>query len=711
MTYSLTLRENTGTYSLTWAELDNNFLFLEGLIATSSVAIDANQVAFGTGTGLTSSPEFTFMDNLLLINITATSSYNPFLALGETPFGIGTASVMGLTDNEDGGITSVVGSIIDDAILGGTYSTPASVLVVFNGGGPTGVIVDSNGTHYRTPSTLFTFPNIDGSPGYVMSTDGSGNLYFTASSGGGSLPSGTAYQILYRNGSNIPGFANLLIDSTGFTSVDFWVRTTNDSTGVISIDYDNRRLYDSVQTLSLDWQNRILSDSSGATSSDYGNRVSFDLFNQTSLNWETRQLRDATSMLSLDWAFRQLSSTTAMVLDFENLFLQDSSATQSVDWNNRLLKGSNGVQTLDWNNKNMSSTDGQGSIQWDARHLIADSNLVSLDWNNRQLLDTTQLDSLDWQNRNLVDASGLTISVAWQQRRMFQANGNISMDWDQLNLNDSTGFESIGFGDRNLWSKSAGTYVLNWDSQHMLTSTGSLILDWAGPNIELGSIATGHKLSIDPQGEFTFTTLLPSSNTLTTNGGVSGPFSGEGFSVDYTDIPTGGQGVLNIGSNPATGTASVAIGYFNGGGQSNFIIFTDTNVQITSQNSQSLWPTTNGAPNEVMATDGSGNLFFKPITLPYVYSTQSDAFVYPIVNNTINVIDTTGSVVTSCSFDVPNAPNDGDVFELKILGAGLTGVSWFPSVSGANVIYPPTALPASNQVYKWVYDVNLNLFV
>jgi hypothetical protein len=38
MTYSLTLRENTGTYSLTWNQLDDNFLFLEGLIATSSIS-------------------------------------------------------------------------------------------------------------------------------------------------------------------------------------------------------------------------------------------------------------------------------------------------------------------------------------------------------------------------------------------------------------------------------------------------------------------------------------------------------------------------------------------------------------------------------------------------------------------------------------------------------------------------------------------------
>ena len=669
MTYSLTLRQNTGTYSLTWAELDDNFLFLEGLIATSSVAGPTGpQGASGSISGTPSEvPYFDSTGHLTSDTLFTRTSAQSILAYQVFP-----NVVTGLVVPSGGGGGETGSQIIivntstgDSAQVGAHYpgsgSGFESVLLRKESGLVSGYLVNQGGVQYQSPngSTRFTFPSTDGTNGQVMTTDGSGQLSFAPVSS--SLPSGVDYQTLMLDGSGNPTWSFVFYDVAGLTS------------------------------------------------SDYGNRVSFDLFNQTSLNWETRQLRDVTSMLSLDWALRQLSSTTAMVLDFENLFLQDSSATQSVDWNNRLLKGSNGVQTLDWNNKNMSSTDGQGSIQWDARHLIADSNLVSLDWNNRQLLDTTQLDSLDWQNRNLVDASGLTISVAWQQRRMFQANGNISMDWDQLNLNDSTGFESIGFGDRNLWSKSAGTYVLNWDSQHMLTSTGSLILDWAGPNIELGSIATGHKLSIDPQGEFTFTTLLPSSNTLTTNGGVSGPFSGEGFSVDYIDIPTGGQGVLNIGSNPATGTASVVIGYF--GGQSNFIQFTDTNVQITSQNSQSLWPTTNGAPNEVMATDGSGNLFFKPITLPYVYSTQSDAFVYPIVNNTINVIDTTGSVVTSCSFDIPNAPNDGDVFELKILGAGLTGVSWFPSVSGANVIYPPTALPASNQVYKWVYDVNLNLFV
>ena len=62
MTYSLTLREEKGS-KLSITEMDNNFLFLE-----DSFTIDLDQLAFGSGVGLTSSPNFVIANNSLVVS-------------------------------------------------------------------------------------------------------------------------------------------------------------------------------------------------------------------------------------------------------------------------------------------------------------------------------------------------------------------------------------------------------------------------------------------------------------------------------------------------------------------------------------------------------------------------------------------------------------------------------------------------------------------
>lgn len=358
--------------------------------------------------------------------------------------------------------------------------------------------------------------------------------------------------------------------------------------------------------------------------------------------------------------------------------LNDSTGIISLDFFNRLLKyASSGNISIDYESAILNDSSGNPSILYNGRSTYDINGVIAIDWNLGA--------------RFLYDNTG-TASIDYGSRLMFDQNNFNSIAWNARVLTDSGGTESS----------------LNWTDRNLLSSTASPVLNW-NDTVTIGGIQNGTTLAVKQNGDFKFTDAMSSGNTLDVSGSSATFDGGEGFQVLYTDIPSGDFGLIEVGNDPVNGTASVAIGSI--GATANYMVFNQNGTFITSNDIMFTFPQSDAGNGEVMFTNGSGVLGFKPATIPYVYSTQSDSFVYPIINNTINVIDTTGSVVTSCSFDVPNAPNDGDIFELKILGSGLTGVSFFPSVSGANVIYPPTALPASNQVYKWVYDVNLNLFV
>ena len=483
--------------------------------------------------------------------------------------------------------------------------------------------------------------------GYVLTSDGSGNATWQAS-GGGSL-TGTPSEVLYFDGSgNVTGDA-LFTRTSQVTNIEYTFApfTTGANIGQIISTTGSGLMITNNTTGEVGAI--FAGESSGKISSgiiyQQGSTSSLLTANNKGISYHVNGNKFLFPVIEGPQGSVMTTNGTG------NLTLQSvlsNGLTSSIDFFNRILFDSLGRESLDWLQRELVSSDSVQALNWDNRTLVDSSNRNTMAWNNRETIDSSNVTSIDWDNRYLI-----------------APNNTIALDW---------------------------------------ITNGQVVV--AEDLIVNGNAYINGTASIN--GSYYFNTTLQSGNTMSTVGGPSGLIAGgEGFEVIYTDVSSA-VSFIEIGSNGISGTSSVTIGSINGS-FSNYLQLSEQNVKIVANDNTYIWPTNSGAPNEVMTTDGVGNLYWSIKTLPYVYSTQSDAFVYVIIPNYTNVIDTTGGVITSCSMDVPNAPNDGDVFEIKVLGNNLAGVAWFGTP--ATLLYPPTTLLASNQVYKFIYDATLGFFV
>jgi len=182
-----------------------------------------------------------------------------------------------------------------------------------------------------------------GTNGYyvVVNTSNAGGIGFVAG-GGGFLPSLT-------QGQSVMGVGTTPTAVTAFT----------DTTNHASIDWQNRLLKNGLAATVLNWETQVLIDYSGFSSVDWSSRWVYDSTGtQISLNWGARTLDDTTSATSLNWANRILiandGTTTNLSWAMPNLI----TSTAAITTTGLLTLGtpSNGSQNLILFNTNADSS-------------------------------------------------------------------------------------------------------------------------------------------------------------------------------------------------------------------------------------------------------------------------------------------------------------------------------------------------------------------
>ncbi len=410
----LILREDINQ-ALTWAQLDGNFTYLQGLIATSStpgptgatgsdgpqgptgpqgglISGDPNTVVYFDDNGNpTSNNKFHYDSNNIAISSGIGDSGNVFLQIGtyspidfplEGVFSIQLApdaSELGIAIGGIGNVTEFIGGTVsafmayvskDDnggAIIqctadGEEKDGTASQLIVGNqylnnlgdtigqfikmnpdtkleisygllDAGPgthTKLILNDDGFNIETFNSTYLWPNADGLNNQVLSTDGSGNLFFATSSSF-NLPSGTPFQVLQLDINDEPEFTRLLSTSTGSRSIDIENRT---------LTYNNQNV--------INWFEQAMRDDSGVISFDWKLRNIHDTSGQIVVKSNNTTLVDQNGINSFDWSSRiAFDSNTEVAVDYQNRILKNGS-TASVDWVNRRLLRYDGGIILDW---------------------------------------------------------------------------------------------------------------------------------------------------------------------------------------------------------------------------------------------------------------------------------------------------------------------------------------------------------------------------
>lgn len=137
---------------------------------------------------------------------------------------------------------------------------------------------------------------------------------------GGAVTGGVQYKVLYINPAATLAQTNILPDSSGGNSIDFWNRQLYDSAHVLSEDYQNRTLNDTTGIISLDFANRQAKDLSGVIAVDWMNRIQLDSTGNNSIGWDNRNLFDSTNNPSIDYGNRRIfDPTPASIMDWSTI--------------------------------------------------------------------------------------------------------------------------------------------------------------------------------------------------------------------------------------------------------------------------------------------------------------------------------------------------------------------------------------------------------
>ena len=410
----------------------------------------------------------------------------------------------------------------------------------------------------------FILPIYDGSPGQVITTDGSGNLTFS-SPGGGSLPSGPNYQSLILDGSNTPTWTPYFYDLNGTNVFDwsgssgnYWLR---DGSAYQSLNWGVRNLYSGQSfgnNISLNWANRFLIDSLGVTA----------------INWDNRNLLDGSQTQSINWQGRTLyASDGFQVIDWGVCILNDSVGIQSMNWNIRQFSATSSQVTMDWQACCLYNTDSSISVEWGSRCLVESGvGHITLNWDTQMLWDSSAMTSIDWTNRHLIFNDGTTISIDWQGESLIDANGNGSIFWGSRSMYDAGFVQSINYDSRVLFDINGATSV-DYNNQLLLVNGHGNILtqvDWINGNL----YAQGHGGAIVVAWESVSLADYDSLTSLNWGGRYLAD-SNQNSTIDWGSIPSTVQitaGTLSINTVPYH------------------------------------WPSSQGTTGSVLSNNGNGNL-------------------------------------------------------------------------------------------------------
>jgi len=147
---------------------------------------------------------------------TATSAGTVTTAAQPNITSVGTLSNLSVTGNISAGNVNVNTGTVNATLVGGTLTTAAQPNVT-SVGTLSSLSVSGNVAFSGANVTLGSASSVKitgGTSGYVLSTDGSGNLSWVVQSGGGGIPGGSTTQIQFNDGGVFAGNANLTFNKT-----------------------------------------------------------------------------------------------------------------------------------------------------------------------------------------------------------------------------------------------------------------------------------------------------------------------------------------------------------------------------------------------------------------------------------------------------------------------------------------------------------------
>ena len=345
------------------------------------------------------------------------------------------------------------------------------------------ITVYGSGIQFSIGGTTYHFPDSYGSNGDVLTSDGLGNLTFSAP-GGGSLPGGgLPYDALMLGTGSIPEWdSTFRYSGDGKKSLALW-RTAFDSNDVASFEWNARILYGPSN-------NGAGSDPRVSWGGPYGNtlrRPSPTGAGTVSVDWEYAQLKNKLSGdIVLDWDQERLYHNGLTVMDWANLALYSGGVTSSSWVYRKLFSNSNQSYTLDWDLcRLLTGAYGAESttVDWFNGVLYTTGGAFSMNWSNKTLYGPGSTITADWGNSILYN--GVTSSVNWDLRSLVNSSGVNVMAWNNSILNDNSNVASIAWSSR-LTADSVGKRSIDWNGRYLHYDDESVAVSWAG----------GHNLAI-----------------------------------------------------------------------------------------------------------------------------------------------------------------------------------------------------------------------
>lgn len=429
-----------------------------------------------------------------------------------------------------------------------------------------------------------------GTNGYVLSTDGTGNLSWVAGGGGGGngTPAGSNTQLQFNNAGDFGASPNLIFNSatnvllvTGNAVVSnvFTANTVNSNT----VNANNIAITSNLTVPNINSTTIIASTLTGSLKTNNQPNINY-LGNLGWLNVDTN-IAGGNGNITFNGSLTGSGAAS-------NIFITGNvNAGNYVEANYFVGKVATNAQPYITSLGNLTSLNVVG-----LSNLGNVGNIKILGGTNGYVLSTDGAGNLSWINQGGGNAlpGGSNTQVQYNSNGAFAGNSNFTFNdvTSNLNVNGNTNVNGIVRSITYVSTVATGSAPLQVNST---TPVANLAVDTAG------TVRTGAQPNITSVG--TLTSLAVTGNTTTgnlsvTNTFVAGNITTTGI-IGTTNLNvTGTANFSNTAVVSGSGTLTIN-GKFNSAGSSNVNLGSISNIHISG-----------GINGYVLATDGNANLYW-----------------------------------------------------------------------------------------------------
>jgi hypothetical protein len=360
--------------------------------------------------------------------------------------------------------------------------------------------------------------------------------------------------------------------------------------------------------------------------------------------------------------------------------INDNSSNKSIDIKNRgaYKSGGGNVKTFDW----------QLCLLNDA------SGIVSVDAQNRLLSDAGTNASLDYQNRLLIKNDGVTTAIDyqnlllpgnWNATSAFKLGVATSTLGTLTFMNASTSFSvTVEAGNTTPASYILKLPLAQGAATTILKNDGAGNLSWGQPsNVwNLDGINSGASHIIGTTDNNVW--MLQQTNSLVAT-------TMQGGTANMSGLVFGGSGVYNGG-----------IGFQ---GQTSGFVYLKCPTTITTYTMTT--PSAQGAANQGLSNDGSGNLSWVSFgTVPHTIFTPLTGASIVMINKNVNIVSPAGTIAT-LTITFPDNPANNDFVRITF-DQIVTSVTYASGAGGSTIKGQINGVVGGQK--EWNYDSGTNIW-